>query len=124
MGPFGYLFNTPSHHRVHHGTNPLYLDRNHGGIFILWDRLFGTFEPETVRPDYGLTRNIGTYNLLVVAFHEWRDIIRDVRQASSWRGRLGYVFGPPGWREDGTGKTSQILREEAIQAELNNSRRI
>ena len=117
MGPFGWVFNTPSHHRVHHGSNPKYLDRNHGGILIIWDRMFGTFEPETHRPDYGLTRNIDSYNLFVVAFHEWRDIAKDLRGAKTWRGRLGYLFAPPGWREDGTGKTSRMLREEAIQAE-------
>ena len=113
MGWFEYVFNSPSHHRVHHGRNPEYLDRNHGGIFILWDRLFGTFEPERAEVDYGLTKNLDTYNLLTIAFHEWAAIFADVVRAKTWRGRLGYVFMPPGWNEDGTGKTSKVLRAEA-----------
>ena len=111
MGPFGLIFNTPSHHRVHHGRNPRYLDRNHGGILIIWDRLFGTFEAETERPDYGLTTQLKSHNPLVVAFHEWRDMARDLRQARTWRGRLGTIFGRPGWREDGTGKTAKMMRQ-------------
>ena len=117
MGAFGWVFNTPSHHRVHHGTHPRYLDRNYGGILIVWDRLFGTFEPEVVASDYGLTRNINSYNLLDVAFHEWRDMFQELRSARSWRGRTGAVLGPPGWREDGSGQTSQELREAFIAAE-------
>ncbi len=75
---FEAVFNTPSHHRVHHATNPQYLDRNHAGIFIIWDRLFGTFEPEVEKPVYGLTKNIGTFNPLYVAFHEWIDLFKDI----------------------------------------------
>ena len=115
MGPFETVFNTPSHHRVHHGTNAQYLDRNHGGILIIWDRIFGTFQQEEKRPTYGLTQDIETYNLFKVAFHEWQGIFKDVREAKTWRGRAGYLFGPPGWREDGTGKTSEMLRQEALQ---------
>jgi sterol desaturase/sphingolipid hydroxylase (fatty acid hydroxylase superfamily) len=92
------VFNTPSHHRVHHGMQQQYLDRNYAGILIIWDRLFGTFEPEGERVNYGLTKNIETYNPVRVAFHEFGEIWRDVRGASSWRTRLGYVFGGPGWR--------------------------
>lgn len=117
MGVFGWVFNTPSHHRVHHGRNPQYLDRNYAGILIVWDRMFGTFEPEGIRPDYGLTQNIESYNPIVVAFHEWHALAKDLRSAKTWRGRLGYLFAPPGWREDGTGKTSKILRQEAIERE-------
>ena len=115
MGPLEWIINTPSHHRVHHGKDPIYLDRNYGGILIIWDRLFGTFEAERHRPEYGLTRNIESYNPLVVAFHEWQSIGRDVRAAQTWRGRLGYLFAPPGWREDGSGKTSADLRAEALE---------
>jgi sterol desaturase/sphingolipid hydroxylase (fatty acid hydroxylase superfamily) len=102
MGPLEFVLNTPSHHRVHHGSNPRYIDRNHAGTLILWDRLFGTFEPEDVadRPRFGLTRNISTYNPVRIAFHEWADIWRDVRQAPGWANRLKYVFGRPGWRHD------------------------
>jgi sterol desaturase/sphingolipid hydroxylase (fatty acid hydroxylase superfamily) len=91
------VFNTPSHHRVHHGANEQYLDRNYGGILIVWDRLFGTFEPEGERVRYGLTTNIATFNPLRVATHEFAAIWRDVRGARSWRERLGYAFRGPGW---------------------------
>lgn len=104
---FEYVFNTPSHHRVHHGSNPQYLDRNHGGILIVWDRLFGTFEPEGERVRYGLTENITSHNLLEIAFHDWRAMIRDVRRAPSVRAALGYVLRPPGWSHDGRGKTAR-----------------
>jgi sterol desaturase/sphingolipid hydroxylase (fatty acid hydroxylase superfamily) len=70
-GWFSYVFNTPSHHRVHHGSNAEYLDKNYGGVFILWDRMFGTFEQERARPVYGLTKNITSHNPLVIAFHEY-----------------------------------------------------
>ncbi|MFE5813250.1 sterol desaturase family protein [Streptomyces sp. NPDC056479] len=95
--PIEFVFNTPSHHRVHHGSNNVYLDRNYGGILIVWDRLFGTFEAEGERVVYGLTKNIDTYNPLRVAFHEYAATWRDVRTATRWRDRLGYAFGPPGW---------------------------
>ena len=116
MGVFGWVFNTPSHHRVHHGSNPQYLDRNYAGILIIWDRMFGTFEREEARPDYGLTQNIESHNPMVVAFHEWRAMWKDLRGAKTWRGRFGYLFAPPGWKEDGTGKTSKDLRREAEEA--------
>lgn len=88
--------NTPSHHRVHHATNPQYIDRNHAGILIIWDRLFGSFEPEKEPCVYGLTTNIDTFNPLRIAFHEWIDIVRDVRRAPSLRGKLVALFGSPG----------------------------
>lgn len=99
--PIEFVFNTPSHHRVHHGSDAEYLDRNYAGILILWDRLFGSFQAERARPNYGLTRNLAADqvgNPLQVAFHEWSSIARDVRAATSWRERAGYIFGPPGWR--------------------------
>ncbi len=92
------VMNTASHHRVHHGANPQYLDKNYAGIFIIWDRLFGTFEPEHERVRYGLTKNIKTFNPVKIAYHEWTDIARDVRATSSWRERIGYTLGPPGWK--------------------------
>ncbi len=95
--PIEWVMNTPSHHRVHHGSNNVYLDRNYGGILIVWDRIFGTFEPEGERVEYGLTKNIATFNPLRVAFHEFAAIGRDLRRSGSLRDRLGYVFGPPGW---------------------------
>ncbi len=96
--PVELVFNTPSHHRVHHGSDPEYLDRNYGGILIVWDRLFGSFQPELHRPTYGLTVPVDTYHLLRLQTHEYAAIARDVRAAGTWRDKLGYVFGPPGWR--------------------------
>ncbi|WP_431235802.1 sterol desaturase family protein [Mycolicibacterium psychrotolerans] len=94
---FEFVFNTPSHHRVHHGMDPEYLDKNYGGILIIWDRLFGTFQPELFRPHYGLTKPVTTFNIWTLQTHEYAAIARDVRSARRWRDRLGYVFGPPGW---------------------------
>jgi sterol desaturase/sphingolipid hydroxylase (fatty acid hydroxylase superfamily) len=95
--PLELVLNTPSHHRVHHGANEAYLDRNYGGILIVWDRLFGTFQGETERVRYGLTKNIGTHHPVRVAFHEYVAIGRDLRTAGDWRQRLGYLFRGPGW---------------------------
>ena len=95
--PIEFVFNTPSHHRVHHGMDQQYLDRNYGGIFILWDRLFRSFQPETTRPHYGLTKQVDTFNVWKLETFEYVAIARDVRHARRWRDRLGYVFGPPGW---------------------------
>jgi sterol desaturase/sphingolipid hydroxylase (fatty acid hydroxylase superfamily) len=107
------IFNTPSHHRVHHSSDIKYLDRNHAGVLIIWDRIFGTFVAEEEKPLYGLTRNIKTYNPFRIAFHEWGDILKDIRNAPDWRTAIGYVFGPPGWSHDGSRKTSEQLRREA-----------
>jgi sterol desaturase/sphingolipid hydroxylase (fatty acid hydroxylase superfamily) len=96
-GWFEFLFNTPSHHRVHHGAQGGYLDKNFGGVLIIWDRLFGTFTPETERVVYGLTKNINTYNPLRVAYHEYAAIARDVRAAKRWRERVGHLLRGPGW---------------------------
>ena len=92
------VLSTPSAHRVHHGSNRQYLDRNHGGILIIWDRLFGTFEREDETVIYGLTTNIESYNPWVVATHEYRSMFHDVAESASWRERLGHVVGPPGWQ--------------------------
>jgi len=91
------VLNTPSHHRVHHGSNAEYIDRNHGSILIVWDRLFGTFQREEEPVVYGLTKNIDTYNPATIATHEYRDILRDVSHSTSWRDRLSFVFRGPGW---------------------------
>lgn len=94
-----YIFNTPSHHRVHHGANNPYLDKNYGGILILWDRIFRSYadEVETIR--YGLTHNIDTYNPVKINFAEFVAMVRDVGRAKTWRGRIGYLLQPPGWAE-------------------------
>lgn len=102
LGPFEYIFNTPSHHRVHHASNGRYLDRNHAGWLIIWDKVFGTFEHEDmgIPPVYGLTKNINTYNPVRIAFHEWRDIVRDVHHSQDWREAFGYIFRGPGWKPE------------------------
>ena len=112
LGPLEWIFNTPSHHRVHHGSNLQYLDRNHAGIFIIWDRLFGTFEPEQEPVHYGLTTNIDTYNPFKIAFHEWAAIWRDMKRARNWRERAGYALRPPGWSPDGSSLTARQLRAQ------------
>jgi sterol desaturase/sphingolipid hydroxylase (fatty acid hydroxylase superfamily) len=94
-----FVFNTPSHHRVHHGANNPYLDKNYGGIFIVWDRLFGSYAEELEQVRYGLTHNIDTYNPVKVNFHEFAVMMRDIWHAKTWRGRVGYLLAPPGWVE-------------------------
>jgi sterol desaturase/sphingolipid hydroxylase (fatty acid hydroxylase superfamily) len=100
--PVEFTLNTPSHHRVHHASQGGYLDRNFGGILIVWDRLFGSFTPETERPVYGLTKNIATYNPLRVATHEYAAIARDLAAAPTWRDRVGHLVNGPGWRPAAT----------------------
>ena len=109
---FEAVMNTPSHHRVHHATNPRYLDRNYAGVLIIWDRLFGSFVAEDEREPcrYGIVRNIGTFNPLRIAFHEWAAIAKDLRRAPSWRARLGFAFGLPGWSPDGSRHTTDAIR--------------
>jgi sterol desaturase/sphingolipid hydroxylase (fatty acid hydroxylase superfamily) len=107
---FEAVFNTPSHHRVHHARNPRYLDRNYAGILIVWDRLFGTFQGELDEEPcrYGLVKNLGAFNILRVAFHEWIAIAQDlVRQP---RHALGWLFGAPGWSPDGSRETSSEIK--------------
>jgi sterol desaturase/sphingolipid hydroxylase (fatty acid hydroxylase superfamily) len=113
LGPLEWIFNTPSHHRVHHGANVEYLDRNHGGIFILWDRLFGTFEPERAPVRYGLTTNLETFHPVKVAFHEFAAIARDVRRAPTVGAKLRYALAPPGWSHDGSTRTAAEMRTVA-----------
>ena len=93
------MFNTPSHHRVHHASQGGYLDRNFGGILIVWDRLFGSFAAgDASARVYGLTKNIDTYNPLRVATHEYAAIARDLRAAVTWRHRVGHLLRGPGWQ--------------------------
>jgi len=112
--PIEFLFNTPSHHRVHHASNIRYLDCNHAGVLIIWDRLFGTFSEELVseKPVYGLTKNIDSYNPAYVASHEYGAIWADVRRASNWSDKLKYIFYAPGWSHDGEDQRSKTLRKE------------
>ena len=107
-----FLFNTPSHHRVHHASNVRYLDCNHGGVLIIWDRIFGTFSrEEDLEPVvYGLTKNIQTYNPAKVAFGEYANIARDVWRAKDWADKCRYLLLAPGWSHDGEDKRAMVLR--------------
>jgi sterol desaturase/sphingolipid hydroxylase (fatty acid hydroxylase superfamily) len=96
-GWFELVFNTPSHHRVHHGSNPQYFDKNYAGI-LMWDRLFGTFEPEAETVVYGLSKNVHTFNPLRIAFHEYAALWRDVRGAGTWRDRIGFCVHGKSWQ--------------------------
>lgn len=109
---FEAVMNTPSHHRVHHATNPRYLDRNYAGVFIVWDRMFGTFVPERDddRPRYGIVKDLGSFNLLWAAFHEWVGIAKDVWQAPGLRAKWNYMVQPPGWSHDGSRDTSETIK--------------
>ena len=110
LGPLEWFMNTPSHHRVHHGKNVPYLDKNHGGIFIIWDRLFGTFAAESEHVAYGLTKDIQTFNPLRIGFHEFAAIGRDVVRAPGLAAKLGYLLAPPGWSHDGSSLTATQLQ--------------
>jgi sterol desaturase/sphingolipid hydroxylase (fatty acid hydroxylase superfamily) len=109
------VLNTPSHHRVHHGSNRRYLDRNHGSILIVWDRLFGTFEPEEEPVRYGLTKNINTFNAGRIVGHEYGAILRDVARSTSWRERLSYVVRGPGWATNHRAETEVEAAEAAAR---------
>ncbi|HEX5657383.1 MAG TPA: sterol desaturase family protein [Polyangiales bacterium] len=117
LGFFEWFMNTPSHHRVHHAVNVRYLDANHAGIFILWDRLFGTFVEE--REDepcvYGITKNIDSYNPVRIAFHEWRAMFHDVWSAPTWSAKLKYMFAPPGYSHDGSRQTARQMQARLSQ---------
>lgn len=126
VGKLGFLewfLSTPSHHRVHHASNVKYLDKNMGMVFIIWDRLFGTFEEEDKDEQvvYGLTENIKTYNPLKMVFHEWISIGKDLRKSSSIGAKFMYVFGPPGWSHDGSKKTARQLRMQLKESKKSES---
>lgn len=109
--PAEFILNTPSHHRVHHGTDLKYLDKNHGGILIIWDRLFGTFQQEAERPIYGLTTNIGSFNPVVVAFATWVNLFKKAAASRSLKNAFLYFIRPPGWSHDGSTHTTKELIE-------------
>lgn len=113
LGPLEWFMSTPSHHRVHHGSNIKYLDKNMGMVFIFWDKLFGTFQKEEEKVVYGLTTNLDKpYHPVKTIFHEWISIAKDLRKPAPLKAKFMYVFGPPGWSHDGSRKTSNQLREE------------
>ncbi|MFD0861033.1 sterol desaturase family protein [Sungkyunkwania multivorans] len=110
--PIEFIFNTPSHHRVHHASNIRYLDCNHAGVLIIWDRMFGTFSEEKydAKPVYGLTQNIESYHPFIVATHEYKAIKNDVSRAKKLKDKLKYIFFAPGWSHDGEDKRAKVLR--------------
>ena len=113
---FEAVMNTPSHHRVHHATNPRYLDRNYAGVFIVWDKMFGTFEPESDEEKirYGIVKQLGSFNLFWAVFHEWIGIIQDMWRAP-WRHKLSYLLREPGWTHDGSRETSDMIRAQWLE---------
>lgn len=124
MGWLEHILVTPSHHRVHHASNPKYLDKNMGMFLIIWDKLFGTFQAELPEAEYqpikyGLTKPLEKENPVSIVFHEWDAIKKDIsRKDLSWKEKCWYLFGPPGWSHDGSRLTSEQLRElESGQAE-------
>jgi len=108
---YEFIFNTPSHHRVHHGSDLLYLDKNHAGTLIIWDRMFGSFQAEEFRPKYGLTKNVQTFNPVKVAFHEWMNMGKDLKRARTFKDYINYIFNAPGWSHDGSSKTTRQIRK-------------
>lgn len=118
LGFLEYILVTPSHHRVHHASNALYLDKNMGMFLIIWDKMFGTFQEELPREQYqpiryGLTKPLESENPVHIVSHEWIAIAKDVSQKGlSIKERMGYLFGPPGWSHDGSRKTSEQMRQE------------
>lgn len=116
---FEFVFNTPSHHRVHHGRNPEYLDANYAGTLIIWDRMFGTFVEEKEKVDFGLVKNLETLNPFVIIFHEYWGILKDqMQRLTPWQ-RLCYLFAPPGWSHDGSRLSSEQIKAQhaAMQGE-------
>ncbi len=117
LGPLEWVLNTPSHHRVHHGRNPKYLDKNYAGVLIVWDRMFGTFQAEEEEPVYGLTKPLNSWNPLWANLHVWHDLFRDAWLAPRWRDKLRIWFMPPGWRPEGlpaNPPAAEVSRESVV----------
>lgn len=97
MGWFELVFNTPSHHRVHHGRDPKYIDKNHAGTLIIWDKMFGTFQEEEERPTYGITKPINSWNAVWANFSHYAEMGKDLKQIPTWSDKIKYLFKKPGW---------------------------
>jgi len=95
LGPLEWIFNTPSHHRVHHGSNEQYIDKNYGNLFIIWDRMFGTFQEEKEPVIYGLVSNVNTFNPVKITFMAWSAILQDIKRADNFTSIFYSAFGPP-----------------------------
>ncbi|WP_154852827.1 sterol desaturase family protein [Cyclobacterium xiamenense] len=115
--PIEYFFTTPSHHRVHHASDAHYLDKNYGSTFIIWDRIFGTFMPEGERPNYGITKPVTSYNPIYLNFHEWADIVKDLRKAKNGTEVFQILFGKPG---DEVIKNRELREREALEKPTEN----
>lgn len=100
---FEWFFNTPSHHRVHHARNPKYIDKNHAGTFIIWDKLFGTFKEEEERPTYGITKNLNSWNPVWANFAHYNDMLKDMKSINGFKDKFKYVFQKPGWLPENLG---------------------
>lgn len=112
---FEAVFVSPSHHRVHHASNTIYLDKNMGMCLIIWDRLFGTFQEELPNEPvkYGLTKPVeANHNPINVIFHEWKNLGKDISKKTSFANKLRYIFMPPGWSHDGSTKTAREMRKD------------
>ena len=98
LGPLEWILNTPSHHRVHHGANAEYIDKNYGNLLIIWDRMFGTFEPEKAKVKYGLVNNVSTFNPIKITFMGWQSMMLDIKKAKNYKEVFSTIFGPPNTR--------------------------
>jgi len=98
LGPLEWILNTPSHHRVHHGANTEYIDKNYGNLLIIWDRIFGTFEPEKAKVKYGLVNNVNTFNPIKITFMGWQSMMLDIKKAKNYKEVFSIIFGPPNTR--------------------------
>ncbi|WP_081875840.1 sterol desaturase family protein [Vibrio sp. ER1A] len=96
LGPLEWVINTPSHHRVHHGVNAQYIDKNYAGILIIWDRMFGTFEPEVEEVRYGISKPVNSFNPITVTFAEWKEMLNDLsRKDLTLRAKIKMILSPP-----------------------------
>ncbi len=120
LGWYGKVFNTPFVHRIHHSSNVEYLDKNHGGILIIWDKLFGTYQCiiSNVKPKYGILKDPKTYNPILLNTHEFSSIWKDVQKTSSWKDKFKYIFFPPGWSHDKSSKTTMELQQAFVDNSL------
>ncbi len=100
LGPIEWVFNTPSHHRVHHGSNAQYIDKNFGNLLIIWDRMFGTFEPEEESVRYGLVKNVNTYDPTKITFMGWQEMFNNIKSSNNFKEALYFIFGPPKTRSE------------------------
>jgi len=120
LGWLEYFLNTPSHHRVHHASNEKYIDKNFGGILIIWDKLFGTFQVEDEKPVYGLTKPIKTYNPFRIVFHEWIALVKDLLKSKSLKEGLSYMFDRPGWKP---GEEKRVSKQKTVNAVKRNCKK-